>query len=233
MKLLFPRPSATALEAVALNTSGGLTGGDRLSLEIGTEPGAALTFSTQAAERAYASTGDVPAQMTTSIHLAGGSRLDWLPQETILFDRARLSRRLTVEMACDARLTLVEPVILGRVAMGERCGDVAFRDSWDIRRDGKLIYADRTRLDGDVSALLARTGAGAGAYATLVHVAPDAERHLAPLRATLPAPSGVSLLRDGVLVARLLTEDGFALRSLIVPAIERLTDGPVPKVWRL
>lgn len=235
LKVLFPGRPAPALEAVTLNTSGGLTGGDRLSFTAHAGPGAALVLSTQAAERAYASTDPEPARVETTLTAAEGAVLHWLPQETILFQDCALERRLRADLAPDARFLGLETLIFGRRAMGERLSRAHLHDRWDIRRDGRRLFADGLRLSGDVAARLASPfGArGAGAMATLVYAAPDAGAHLAEVRAMLPAPSGAALPTEGLLVARLMAGDGHDLRAILVPLVERLSRAPVPKVWRL
>lgn len=235
LKALLPRGAGEALEAVTLNTAGGLTGGDRMRIAAEAEPDARLVVSTQAAERAYGTTGDEPARVETKLRLGAGARLDWLPQETILYDRADLRRRITVEMASDATLILAEPLVFGRAAMGERCRAARLRDRWEIRRGGRLVFADALRLEGDIDRHLQAAGVAGGcrAMAGLLCVSPGAEARIAELRELLPAPSGVSLIRDGVLSTRILAEDGYLLRKRLAPAIEALTAAPLPKVWRL
>ncbi|KAA9008190.1 urease accessory protein UreD [Histidinibacterium aquaticum] len=234
-KILFPGTPGPALEAVTLNTSGGLTGGDRIGFEAEAGQGTALTLSTQAAERAYGSRDPEPARMRTSLTAREGAALHWLPQETILYQHCDLDRRLRVDLAEDAVFLGMETLVFGRRAMGERLTEARLADRWDIRRGGDRVFADALRLEGDVAARLADPfGArGAGAMATLVYAAPDAEAHLDALREALPAPSGVSLLREGLLAARLLAEDAYALRRLALPCLTRLARGPMPKVWRL
>ncbi|WP_343055861.1 urease accessory protein UreD [Sagittula marina] len=233
MKALFPR-RADGLEAIVINTSGGLTGGDRLALDCGAGAGSRLVLTTQAAERAYRSASGW-AQMDTKLHVGAGSRLDWLPQELILFEGARLKRSLRVEMEADARLLLVEPVIFGRMAMGEVLHDAALRDRIEIWRDGVPLYCDALRLEGDLAARMAQpaVGRGAGAMASLVFVGPEAEAFLSPLRAVLPVTAGATLLQNDVLVARVLAEDGFALRQTLLPALDRLSGEGLPISWRL
>ncbi len=161
--------------------------------------------------------------------------LHWLPQETILFDRCALDRRLRIEMPASARFLGVETLVFGRTAMGERLASGRLTDRWDLFRDGRRVFADALRLDGDLPARLASPfgAAGCGALATVVYAAPDAAAHLADLRAGLPALSGLSCPTDGVLLARLLATDSYALRAQLVPLLERLARAPIPKVWRL
>jgi urease accessory protein len=231
--------AARGLEAVLINTSGGLTGGDRMSWRVDAQPGARLTLTTQACEKIYRARpgpgGDGHAEVAVSLNAQPGARIDWLPQETILFDGAALRRTLEADLAADARLLAVEAVVLGRTAMGETVRRGALRDRWRIRREGRLIFADDLRLEGPVAdiAVLAPTLAGGKAFAALLLVADDAERFLAPVRAAIGSAGGASAF-DGKLFARIVADDGLSLRRALLPAIERLRDGePCPRVWRL
>ncbi len=233
-RVRFPR-SALGCEGVLINTGGGMTGGDRLEVDVALGEGAAATLTTQAAEKIYRAQAD-DVRIGVRLTLAPGSRLDWLPQETILFDRARLARRLEVAMAPDASLTLVESTIFGRTAMGESLREAAFRDSWRIRRGGRLALAEDVRLSGDVAAALARpaVGAGARAVATLVHVAPDAEARIEPLREAMAGAAsecGASAW-DGLLVARFLHRDAAALRADLARILQAFRGAPLPRSWQ-
>lgn len=235
LKLVFPRPRGRGLDAVMVNTAGGVTGGDRFGLHAEAGPGAHLTLTTQAAERIYRAQPGETARITTTLSVAEGGRLNWLPQETILFERCALRRRLTIELATDARLLMAEPLILGRAAMGETLSDIRFHDRVEIRRNGNPLYLDGIALEGNAAARMARpaTGAGAGTLASLVYVAPDAAAQLDALRVELPPTGGASLLGEDILVLRLLAPDSFLLRRTLVPILERLTDNALPTVWRL
>lgn len=235
LKALFPRDAGSALQAVFLNTAGGLTGGDVMRIAARAEPGAHLVLSSQAAERGYRAMAGEVAQVAVELSVAAGGRLDWLPQETILFEGAALNRRLGIELAADARALVVEPLILGRAAMGEDPRDAAIADRWELRRDGALVFADALRMAGDLAALCDRraVGAGARAFASLLYAGPDAAAALGDLRRLLGPSGGASLVREGVLFARIAAPDGFLLRRRLIPAIERLSATPLPKVWRL
>lgn len=234
-RALTPRGADPGLACVLLNTAGGVTGGDRFAAGIEAGAGARVSVSTQAAERAYRAQPGETGTIRNRLTLARGARIDWLPQETILFDGARLDRRLEVEMAGDATLLAVEAVILGRPAMGERVTNLHFADRWRIRRDGRLVYADALRLTGDAADMAARAAVlgGAGAFASLVYVAPDADQALGPLRALLGGDAGASLIRPGVLAARFAAPTGFDLRRELIPAVEHLRGARLPAVWRL
>ncbi|MEQ8342973.1 MAG: urease accessory protein UreD [Marinovum algicola] len=234
MKALFPRAGAM-LQTICINTAGGVTGGDRLSLTASAGPGAALGLTTQAAERAYRSRDGEFGRVDSTLQVAAGATLHWLPQELILYDGCALRRRLSVDLAADARLLMVEPVIFGRAAMGETLTDARFHDRITLRRAGQPLYCDAVRLEGDISRQLARRpiGDGAGAMASLVYVAPDAEAHLAAVRAQLATCGGASLLAPDVLVLRLLCPDSHVLRQHLLPVLDRLSGDTLPVSWRL
>lgn len=233
-RLLFPAIAAgNALEAVIVNTGGGLTGGDRFHAAVDVAPGAKALATTQACEKIYRSDGS-DALVETQLSLAQEAFLAWLPQETILFDRARLRRRLHVDMAQDATLLAMEAVLLGRKASGESLTQGLFRDSWRVRRAGRLVFAEETAFEGDLSARLAKAATlkGAAAYATVLLVAPDAAAHLEPAREVLikeAAEGGISTF-DGLCVARLIAQDGAALRRILI-ALLRALGGELPRVW--
>lgn len=189
LKARFPRVEPTEwATAVMLNSSGGIAAGDRLANDIVVGPDASACIAAQAAERFYrALPGSAPSAVRTRLTVAPGGAAEWLPQETILFDRSALDRRLEVEIAPDAWFLGVESLVFGRAAMGERVQRAWLRDLIRVRRGGTLLLHDAIRLDGEVDALLRRTAiaAGARALATVVHVAPDAEQRLETVRTAI------------------------------------------------
>jgi urease accessory protein len=229
-KLRLPaQPAGQVPEAIIINTSGGLAGGDRFELKA--EATSDLCLTTQAAEKIYRSLGQ-ETQVSTRLGGQDKARLLWLPQETILFDGARLDRSLEVELHRGAALLAIETVILGRRAMGESLTDLFFHDRWRIRRDGRLIHADDVRLDP--TRIQGRAALnGATAFATLVFAGPTAENFLEPLREIFEGRGGVSAW-DGKLIARLMGVDGFDLRKTLIPALKLLAaPSELPKVWTL
>ncbi len=231
----FPR-STGPCEAVIVNTGGGVAGGDAYRVELALNAGAEVAATTTAAEKVYRSDGPA-ARVETHLSLGSRARLRWLPQETILFDRARLERRLEVDIAGDAELLLIESLVFGRLAMGETAIDARLANSWRVRRDGKLVFADETRLDHAAAALdCIAVGAGARAVATIVAAAPDVEARLPVLRAALEAESegveaGASFF-DGLIVARLVSLSPARLREAIIASILALGGGEPPRLWR-
>ncbi|GAB0119250.1 urease accessory protein UreD [Acidisoma sp. 7E03] len=245
LKARQPRPEPGGIpETVLLNTSGGITGGDDLAAECEARAGTHFVATTQAAERYYrASPGSPPATIRSSLRVAKGALLEWLPQETILFDRAAVSRSLTVDLAAGARFLGVESLIFGRQAMGERVETLQLMDRIIIRQAGRLLLHDATRLQGEVAMLMGRAGtfADARAMATVVFVTPEAEGFVSPLREAL----GTGLLPDhaleagvsawnGLVLARLLARDGAVLRQAVMVALDILRGGAaLPRVWQL
>lgn len=240
-RVRFPRSGrrGAALEAVLINTGGGLTGGDSSQAIIRAAPSAQLVVTTQAAEKVYRSDGALT-RIAVDLAAEAGASLAWMPQATIVFDGARMERSIAADVAPDARLLLVEPVILGRTARGERFSYGQLHDSWRIRRGGRLVYADGLQLDGDIAGLLDRRASAGGwaAFATLLLVAPDAESRLETVRAALGLPdelaahldAGVSAW-DGMLAVRLLARDGAPLEVAIRRAIAALGVAEVPRIW--
>ena len=239
LKARFPREEAGAWAgAIMLNSAGGVAGGDRLRTEIGGGPGTRATLASQAAERFYRALPGSVGAVDNAITLQPGAAIEWLPQETILFDGSALRRTLRVSMAADASFLGVESLVFGRAAMGEVVRTADLRDLIEIRREGRIILHDRIRLEGPVARLLGRRAiAGGGvAVATLVHAAPDAGARLDRLRAALaPFDAGASAW-DGLLVARIVVgnglQNGGCLRAAVVAGLAVLRDDrPLPRVW--
>jgi urease accessory protein len=235
-KAILSGHGTVAPEVVFLNTSGGLTGGDRMAVSLDLAPGIHATATTQTAERAYASSGDT-ARVTVRLSVGEGGWLDWMPQETILFDGAALDRHVTLDLAPGAGCLFLESVILGRHAMGETLQGLSFRDRREVTRDGRPLWSEPLAFD---TRTLTRAGSpailgGARAFATIALIRPDADAFLAPLRAVLDQPeveSGASAM-DGRLILRLLAWDGLPMRRQILRALAVLRHGrPLPRVWQ-
>jgi urease accessory protein len=221
-------------EGVLINTAGGMTGGDTAHLSFDLQRRTAVTLTTQSAEKVYRAEA-APASAELRLALAEKAFLAWLPQETILFDGAKLARSLEVTMAASARLTLLEIVVFGRLARGERMMSGFFRDRWRVRRERELVLAEDVRLDGKITDLLERraTGGGARAVAILAHVAPNAEACLTAVRRALAGAQsecGASAW-NGLLVARFASADPAAVRADAMRAVIRLLRAPLPRVW--
>jgi urease accessory protein len=237
LRWLFPDVDPGDPELGALvNVAGGLAGGDRIEVALSLEPGARFTATTPAAEKIYRSLGD-ETRMSTNVVVAEEAFCEWLPQETILFDGARLTRRLDFALAPGAGLLAAETLVFGRAARGERLTRGSLLDSWRVRRDGNLVWADALRLaDPPASTLDARFGmGGAGAVATLLLAGPQAaaQRELAREIAS----GGASLVAPELLVLRWAGEAG-TVRNALGAAIATLRASAyglpprLPRLWR-
>jgi urease accessory protein len=233
-RVRFPRVRDAAPEAVLINTAGGVAGGDRFATAITVGDGAELVVTSSAAEKVYRSGGET-AELAISLRLGAGACLEWLPQETILFDDVSLRRGLDVDVAADSALTLFEGTVFGRAAFGERLTKGRFIDCWRIRRDRKLVFADTFRIEGNLTALLDRpaVATGAGALATFLYLAPDAESRLEQARACLEAAAsecGASAW-NGLLAVRFLAADSATLRRDASRFMTAFRGKPMPRVW--
>jgi urease accessory protein len=248
LKLLLPADRETGvMAAVVLNTAGGLVGGDRLTIGVEAGAGTAVLVTGQAAEKAYRSAGP---QVTMSARLAvgPGAWLEWLPQGTIVFDGARLRRITTLDLAAGARVMAGEIMVFGRRARGERFTRGSIHDGWRVHRDGRMVWADALRLDGDVAAAFASPACldRAAAIATVVVAAEDSVDALAFVRATGDGRLGnddgrkFAATRLGPLVvARMLDRDAARLRvafgQIWAMLRHRLAGLPprLPRVWSI
>ncbi|TYO90532.1 urease accessory protein UreD [Oceanicella actignis] len=234
-RIMMPRNAGGPPLAVVLNTAGGLTGGDRFAVEAELSEGARLAMTTQAAERAYRSIGGA-ARVESRLRIGRGCTLWWLPQETILFERSALARRLEVEMAEDACFIGLEMLVLGRRAMGETLAAAQLADRWRIRRGGRLAQAEALRLGGDMAAL-ARAPAlldGARAIGLMSCLAPGAEALLPQVRQALARDDlrAAASAWEGRIVVRMLAPDLAPLKALAARLVGVL-GAQVPTVWQI
>lgn len=238
-KIRLPKVYGEPATAVLINTAGGLTGGDRLECDIAAGENTHAIVTTQAAERAYRNLGS-DAEVHNRLWLGDGAVLEWLPQETIFFDRSGIRRHIDAELTGSARLLLVESIVLGRTAMGESIEHIRFRDRWRVRRDGKLVFADDIRLSGHPDTFFGGrgTGAGARAMATVLDCCLDAEDRLQNVRdclQTFPEATVRSAASawDGKLLVRFVADDGQALKTALMAYLETYRSAGLPRVWRL
>ncbi|WP_437311302.1 urease accessory protein UreD [Sorangium sp. So ce388] len=207
-RMLFPRQEPDEpLLGVFITTSGGMASGDVLRVAVEVGPGATATVTSQAAEKVYPSLG-APGRLSLGLRVEEGAALEWLPQETILFDKARFERRVELDVAPGGSLLGLDIVVFGRLARGERFSSGALHDVWRVRRGGRLTWADALSLSGDIGAQLAAPAGFGGATAAglALLVADDAAAWVDEARARLARGSsraGVTLV-GGALVARAL-----------------------------
>lgn len=232
LRVRFPSPEGEGLSGVFVNTAGGVAGGDRFDIEISAADAARLTLTTAAAEKVYRAPG-TPAQLNISLKIAAGAHLGWLPQETILFDRARVHRRFDIELDDAASLLLCEIVVFGRTAMGERMEQGEFIDSWRLRRGGRLMFAETVRLDGNIGAKLARSAvAKGGAAIGTALIVPGDEALVEKVREASDSFSGEVAISawNGFAIARFCAQDAARLRADMMAVLAR-TGAALPRLW--
>ena len=235
LRVRFPSPEDDGLSAVFVNTAGGVAGGDRFDIDIAAGEGARLVVTTAAAEKIYRADG-AAAQLNIALKAAAGAHLGWLPQETILFDRARASRAgSTSILRKSASLLLCEIVVFGRLAMGERMLQGEFVDRWRLRRGGRLVFAETLRLDGDIGEKLAEPAVAKAASA--IGTALDRAGRRGAGRADprgLPDAFGGEVgisAWNGFAMARFCAQDAARLRADMMAVLGRASGSALPRLW--
>ncbi len=233
LRVRFPSPEAEGLSAMFVNTAGGIAGGDRFDIDIAVGEGSRLAVTTAAAEKIYRAQGPA-AEVNIALKAAEGAHLAWLPQETILFDAARVSRRIDIDLAGGASLLLCEIVVFGRSAMGERMQSGEFVDRWRLRRGGRLVFAETVRLDGDVGGKLASPAVAKGGVAIgTALIVPGDEALVGRIRAlseSFGGEVGISAW-NGFAMARFCAQDAARLRADMMAVLARASGSALPRLW--
>jgi urease accessory protein len=233
---MLPRSAPDWPEVVFLNTSGGLTSGDRIGFALGLGEGAKAQATTQTAERAYLAL-EGPARLTVEMQVGAGAELVWAPQETILFEGSDLERRTEIDLGEGASCLLLEMVVLGRRAMGERPREARLTDRRRVTMQGKPLWVEQLRLDE--GALAVAEGAavlrGGAAFATLALCGPGREAAVDALR-EVPVPDGVTAGIsgwNGRCLMRAVAAEPWPLKLYLGAVLARLTGRPLPRVWQM
>ena len=233
LRVRFPSPEAEGLSAVFVNTAGGIAGGDRFDIDIAVGAGSSLAVTTAAAEKVYRAQGPA-AEVNITLKAAAGAHLSWLPQETILFDRARVARRIDIDLAEGASLLLCEIVVFGRAAMGERMLHGEFVDRWRLRRGGRLVFAETVRLDGDIGAKLTESAVAKGGVAIgTALIVPGDEALVERIREvsnSFGGEVGISSW-NGFAMARFCAQDAALLRADMMAVLGRASASALPRMW--
>src|SRR3954454_3175445 len=233
LRVRFPSPEGEGLSAVFVNTAGGIASGDRFDIDIAAGEATRLTLTTAAAEKVYRAAGPA-AQLNIALKAESGAHLAWLPQETILFDRARIARRIDIDLADDASLLLCEIVVFGRAAMGEKMLHGEFIDRWRLRRAGKLVFAETIRLDGDIGAKLSQPAIAKGGVAIgTALIVPGDEAVVERIREaseTFGGEVGISAW-NGFAMALFCAQDAARLRADMIGVLGRASAVPLPRLW--
>lgn len=231
-KAMLPRVHGDVPEVVFLNTAGGLTGGDELGYRLEVGRGASAVATTQAAERVYDCAGTA-ARVIADFAVAAGGRLDWLPQETILYGGAALDRTTRIDLAGDGACVALEVLVLGRQAMGERITRVAVTDRREIRRNGRPVLVEPLQLDATGLAPRAALLRGAQAVASLALVAPGAEDAAGALDdLNVEGVEAGASGWDGRLTLRAFAAESMPLHRYLVAVLQRVRNRRAPLVWQ-
>ncbi len=231
LRLRCPNSSAAALEAVIINTAGGIAGGDSLRIDLSIAENAHLTVTTAAAEKIYRSL-DRDAAIDIKVKVQSGGTLVWLPQETILFDQACLKRTIHIDLARYAPLVFAEAVVFGRSGHGEQLAQGRLIDSWRLHCEGRLLHAEAVRFDDAIAEKLAQRAVTAGniAVATVL-IYPGNEKLAEVLRAQeFFGEVGVSAWK-GIAIVRLCAPEGVALKRDLLTVIGSLPYVSLPRIW--
>ena len=233
LRVRFPSPEVEGLSAVFVNTAGGIAGGDRFDIDIAVGEGSSLAVTTAAAEKIYRAQGPA-AEVNITLKVAAGARLSWLPQETILFDRARVTRRIDIDLAEGASLLLCEIVVFGRAAMGERMLQGEFVDRWRLRRGGRLAFAETVRLDGDIGAKLTKPAVANGGVAIGTALIVPGDEALVERIREVATPFGGEVgisSWNGFAMARFCAQDAARLRADMMAVLGRASTTALPRMW--
>jgi urease accessory protein len=241
IRVLFPRALGGATqEAVLVNTAGGIAGGDRLDFDVTALSSAAIAVTSQTAEKVYRAL-DQPARIATKLLASETAKLAWLPQETIAFNRARVSRETEIEVSTGAELLALEWLALGRTAYGEEMDGGQVTENWRVKIDGRLIWADSFRLTDEIFPHLRRKAllSNCKAVGTLIYFGPHLETRLEFMReiASLLECQCLASSISGLIVVRFAAELSSSLRLALRTFLQQLSrefgPGPfrTPKMW--
>jgi urease accessory protein len=241
IRIMFPRVGGAGVEeGVVINTAGGVAGGDRLECAVTALANSSIAVTSQAAEKVYRALKQ-PAQIATKLKAEAGARLAWLPQETIVFNSGRICRDMEIEVSSRSELLALEWLVLGRAARGEEVVGGHISDSWRVKRDDRLIWADSFRVTDGVFPQLRRRAllSDCKAVATLIYLGPALEIRLEVLRdiaASLDCQWAATLV-GGLIVARFAATASIELRAALCGFLQQFNrefgPGPfrVPKMW--
>jgi urease accessory protein len=241
VRIMFPRVDGRCMrEAVLINTSGGIAGGDRLEFVVTALPRAAISVTSQAAEKVYRALQE-SARIVTRLKACTEAQLAWLPQETIVFDGGRFRRETEIDVCSGAEVLALESLVLGRAAHGERVTGGHITESWRVKKDGRLIFADCFRVTDKTFAQLGRNAllARCNAIATLVYFGPDVDSrliHLRDIARSLPCHCAATCV-NGLIIVRFAAEMSSPLRLALRTLLEQFghllqrTSFGIPKMW--
>ena len=236
-KALYPEGESVC-HAIVVHPPGGIAGGDELEIAARVGASAAALVTTPGAAKWYRSGGPRASQ---SVALRVDGELEWLPQEAIVFDGALADARMRIDLSASARYVGWDLVCLGRTGSGERFSRGRYRFGTELRREGRLLWLERGRLDGGSPLLASPAGLGGRpVFGTLLAAAEAVTPELvAACRECAPREGEGAVTRlPGVLAARYLGASSEAARAyftdlwrILRPALLGRVAEP-PRIWR-
>jgi urease accessory protein len=150
-------PEVDVCHSYVLHPPGGVVGGDRLQLAVTVESGAHALITTPASAKFYRSQG-ATAQQQQRLCVKDGAVLEYLPQDTILFDACQVSTTTRVDLTAAAKFAGWEILCQGRPASGEKFSHGQCRQAYEMYREGKPLVIERTHLQGNTQLQSAKWG---------------------------------------------------------------------------
>ncbi len=236
-KPLYPE-GGEVCHVIVVHPPGGIAGGDELELKVDARENASALLTTPGAAKWYRSAG---AWAKQSLAFGVRGRLEWLPQETIVFDGALAQASCELDLDADAGLIGWDIVCLGRTGSGERFQRGSYRSSIRLRRAGRLLWLERARIDGGGGLLDSPAGLGGSpVFGTLFASFPSMETMiLEDLRSQEPVSGrGAVTMLPGVLLARYLGDSSEAARRYFAALWRMLRprlagrEAIEPRIWR-
>ena len=246
LKPLYPEGDAIC-HAVIVHPPGGIVADDSLAVDLRVDSGAHALATTPGAQKWYRSTG-ADASSVTRLHVAEDAKLEWMPQETIVFDGARAAQTLEISLAPNAYFFGWEVLCLGRTTRGERFATGEFRQRIRLVRagSGAPLWRESMRLFGNDPLLASPLGfRGLPVSATAWIALPDDDSAaatsdvLASVRAALgDAPlAAASSPESGLIVIKAIGDAPEAVRNLLISVWKKIRlqvfarEAIVPRIW--
>ncbi|WP_036993276.1 urease accessory protein UreD [Metapseudomonas furukawaii] len=221
---------------IIVHPPGGIAGGDRLDIRARAGEASWVQLTSPGAAKWYRASA--PAHQAIHLDIRPGATLEWLPQETILYDGAQAELHTRIDLHGDARLFHWDIVALGRPAAGERFASGHFQARLDIRRDDALIWHERQRIIGGDGLLDSPIGlAGAPVFATLIATGEIDPELLERCRERSCQGRGDLTQLPGLVLARCLAPEALQARAWLIelwrllrPALLGREAKP-PRIW--
>lgn len=244
LKPLYPE-GEDICHGVIVHPPGGIVAGDSLSIDVDVKTSASALITTPGAQKWYRS-GGKSASAETRLRVAAGASLEWLPQETMVFDGAFARQTLEIQLSANARFFGWEMLCLGRTTRGERFNEGQFRQRMELVREESCapLWRESMLLDGDDALLRSPLGMGGHPVlgtAWLVYPcdAHDGVALLGEVREALgeQAAAAASSPEPGLIVVKVLGDAPETVRNLLIAVWRKMRkqiigrEAVLPRIW--